>query len=55
MYLLGYALKLTIRVTRPSKVDQEDFISYYPDDHLQEWDVCNLIAEDDRHYNIIVQ
>lgn len=55
MFLLGYALNITIRVVRPSKVHEEDFMTFYPDDHRDEWDVCNLIAEDDRHYNVIIK
>lgn len=54
MCLLGYTLNLTIRVLRPSQAEQQDFISYFPADHGDDWDICNLIAEDDRHYNIIV-
>lgn len=54
MFLLGYALNITLRVMRPSQVGEEDFVTHYPDDHLDDWDICNLIAEDDRHYNIIV-
>nr|XP_039263690.1 ubiquitin thioesterase otulin-like [Styela clava] len=54
MMLLGYTLKVTIRVVRPSQAEQEDFMSYYPDNHKEDWDTCDLIAEDDRHYNIIV-
>lgn len=54
MFLLGFALNITLRVMRPSQVSEEDFVTHYPDGHLEDWDTCNLIAEDDRHYNIIV-
>lgn len=53
MCLLGYALQITVNVLRPSKSDQEDFISFYPDDKIGKWENCYLVAEDDRHYNII--
>nr|CAB3261795.1 uncharacterized protein LOC100177299 [Phallusia mammillata] len=54
MCLLGQALQVTIRVVRPSNVEQEDFVTYYPDHKVNEWDKISLIAEDDRHYNIVV-
>ncbi|XP_078485394.1 uncharacterized protein LOC100177299 [Ciona intestinalis] len=54
MFLLGQALELTVRVVRPSNVDQEDFITHYPDHMVDKWHKINLIAEDDRHYNILV-
>nr|XP_002128617.1 uncharacterized protein LOC100177299 isoform X2 [Ciona intestinalis] len=54
MFLLGQALELTVRVVRPSNVDQEDFITHYPDHMVDKWHKLNLIAEDDRHYNILV-
>uniref|UniRef100_H2YYF2 Uncharacterized protein n=1 Tax=Ciona savignyi TaxID=51511 RepID=H2YYF2_CIOSA len=54
MFLLGQALELTIRVVRPSNVFQEDFITHYPDHMIDKWPKTNLIAEDDRHYNVLV-
>ena len=54
MCLLGQALQLTLRVFRPSQVEQEDFVSHYPDHMLDVWEQVDLIAEDDRHYNIVV-
>jgi len=53
--LLGQALELTIRVIRPSNVEQEDFVTHYPDHMVGNWDKVDLIAEDDRHYNIVVK
>ncbi|XP_033101358.1 uncharacterized protein LOC117104614 isoform X2 [Anneissia japonica] len=52
MCLLGNTLEISIKVMRPLQHSQQDFISMYPD-------VCKtcpsvtLIAEDDRHYNIV--
>ena len=54
MCLLGQALETTIRVCRPRNVEQEDFLTHYPDHMIEQWDCVNLIAEDDRHYNIAV-
>ena len=53
MCLLGQALQVTLRVFRPSSVEQEDFVSHYPDDMKDVWKSVDLIAEDDRHYNIV--
>ncbi|XP_047739860.1 uncharacterized protein LOC108678441 isoform X3 [Hyalella azteca] len=55
MFLLGHSLKATLQVVRPSFYDQEDFICYYPDTKLDEWPQLTLIAEDDRHYNVLVE
>ena len=55
MFLLGHCLEVTIRVARPLNIHQEDFITFYPGDHVDLWDKINLIAEDDRHYNIAIQ
>jgi len=54
MCLLGQALETTIRVCRPRNVEQEDFITHYPDHMIEQWAAVNVIAEDDRHYNIAV-
>lgn len=53
MFLLGHSLEVTIKVARPISVHQQDFVTEYPD-HEESWDKINLIAEDDRHYNIAV-
>lgn len=55
MCLLGQALEITLRVFRPSSVEQEDFVSHYPDHMVEVWDKIDLIAEDDRHYNILAK
>ncbi|CAK8692308.1 unnamed protein product [Clavelina lepadiformis] len=55
MCLLGQALEVTIRVIRPSNVNQEDFITHYPDHMIDRWQKIDLIAEDDRHYNLTVK
>lgn len=58
MCLLGHALGVVIQVIRPSQVDKEDFIAHYPS--LDDVDVSKyphtvtLVAEDDRHYNIVM-
>ncbi|XP_075903541.1 uncharacterized protein LOC142902405 [Nelusetta ayraudi] len=54
MFLLGYALQCTIQVYRLYKADTEEFVTYYPDDHRDEWPCVCLVTEDDRHYNVPV-
>ncbi|KPP76387.1 hypothetical protein Z043_104269, partial [Scleropages formosus] len=52
MFLLGYTLQRTIQVYRLYKVDTEEFVTYYPDDHKEDWPIVCLVTEDDRHYNV---
>uniref|UniRef100_A0A3B3B7C0 Proteoglycan 4-like n=1 Tax=Oryzias melastigma TaxID=30732 RepID=A0A3B3B7C0_ORYME len=52
MFLLGYALQCTIQVFRLYKADTEEFVTYYPDDHKDDWQTVCLVTEDDRHYNV---
>ncbi|XP_047423710.1 uncharacterized protein LOC124995414 [Mugil cephalus] len=54
MFLLGYALQCTIQVYRLYKADTEEFVTYYPDDHKDDWESVCLVTEDDRHYNVPV-
>jgi len=54
MFLLGYALQCTIQVYRLYKADTEEFVTYYPDDHKDDWPCVCLVTEDDRHYNVPV-
>ncbi|XP_041670168.1 flocculation protein FLO11-like [Cheilinus undulatus] len=54
MFLLGYALQCTIQVYRLYKADTEEFVTYYPDDHKDDWPAVCLVTEDDRHYNVPV-
>ncbi|XP_059183115.1 uncharacterized protein LOC131962167 isoform X2 [Centropristis striata] len=54
MFLLGYALQCTIQVYRLYKADTEEFVTYYPDDHKDDWPSLCLVTEDDRHYNVPV-
>ncbi|CAJ1082474.1 protein IWS1 homolog A [Xyrichtys novacula] len=54
MFLLGYALQCTIQVYRLYKADTEEFVTYYPDDHKDDWPSMCLVTEDDRHYNVPV-
>ncbi|XP_030625664.1 treacle protein [Chanos chanos] len=55
MFLLGYALQHTIQTYRLYKAETEEFITYYPDDHQQDWPSVSLVTEDDRHYNVPVR
>ncbi|MBN3294627.1 OTUL thioesterase, partial [Polypterus senegalus] len=55
MFLLGYTLQYTITVYRLYKCETDEFISYYPDDHKEDWPAVCLITEDDRHYNVPVK
>nr|XP_020509464.1 ubiquitin thioesterase otulin [Labrus bergylta] len=54
MFLLGYSLQCTIQVYRLYKADTEEFVTYYPDDHKDDWPSVCLVTEDDRHYNVPV-
>uniref|UniRef100_A0AAV2LA28 Uncharacterized protein n=1 Tax=Knipowitschia caucasica TaxID=637954 RepID=A0AAV2LA28_KNICA len=54
MFLLGYALQCTIQVYRLYKADTEEFVTFYPDDHKEDWPCVCLVTEDDRHYNVPV-
>lgn len=54
MFLLGYALQCTIQVYRLYKADTEEFVTFYPDDHKDQWPCVCLVTEDDRHYNVPV-
>ncbi|XP_056123553.1 OTU deubiquitinase with linear linkage specificity b [Rhinichthys klamathensis goyatoka] len=54
MCLLGHSLQQTIRVVRLYKCDTEEFITYYPNDHREDWPPLCLLTEDDRHYNALV-
>lgn len=54
MFLLGYSLQHTLQAYRLYKTDTEEFITYYPDDHMTEWPCLSLVTEDDRHYNVPV-
>ncbi|XP_078276097.1 ubiquitin thioesterase otulin-like isoform X4 [Rhinoraja longicauda] len=52
MFLLGYSLQVTIRVFRLYKFGTDEFITYYPDNHKDDWPMVTLVTEDDRHYNV---
>ncbi|XP_067857992.1 fap1 adhesin-like [Heptranchias perlo] len=54
MFLLGYSLQLTIRVFRLYKFGTDEFVTFYPDDHKEDWPTVTLVTEDDRHYNVPV-
>ena len=53
MFLLGFSLQATIKVIRPSQFGKEDFVTLYPDDLYEDCPNLALVAEDDRHYNIL--
>lgn len=57
MCLLGYSLGVIIQVFRPSQVTKPDFVANYPyiEDMPPFSRTVSLVAEDDRHYNIIVE
>ncbi|XP_059152732.1 uncharacterized protein LOC131938641 isoform X2 [Physella acuta] len=52
MCLLGYTLGVRIRVLRLAQCGQQDFDCMFPDDVPADWPEVDLIAEDDRHYNV---
>ncbi|XP_038853773.1 ubiquitin thioesterase otulin-like isoform X2 [Salvelinus namaycush] len=54
MFLLGYALQCTIQVYRLYMAHTEEFVTYFPDDHKEDWPCVCLVTEDDRHYNVPV-
>ncbi|XP_062335935.1 uncharacterized protein LOC134035103 isoform X29 [Osmerus eperlanus] len=54
MFLLGYSLQCTIQAYRLYMADTEEFVTYYPDDHKDDWPGVCLVTEDDRHYNVPV-
>ncbi|XP_046405805.1 uncharacterized protein LOC124170851 isoform X2 [Ischnura elegans] len=55
MFLLGYTLGVTLQVVRPSMFGTNEFICCYPDWNVGSWPQVSLIAEDDRHYNVLVK
>ncbi|XP_067654853.1 uncharacterized protein [Haliotis asinina] len=52
MCLLGHSLGVLIQVARLQNVSQEDFLVKFPDTSPENWPTINLLAEDDRHYNV---
>ena len=53
MCLLGHTINITLKVARLAEVDEHDFIVQYPDDTQDAAAEIWLVAEDDRHYNVI--
>lgn len=53
MALLGHTLGVTLRIVRPSLYGKQDYVSVYT--NFLSAPKVNLIAEDDRHYNVIVE
>ncbi|XP_034251657.1 uncharacterized protein LOC117651607 isoform X2 [Thrips palmi] len=63
MFLLGYSLGIRIRVVRPSAFGSQDYVTSYPDPEdigidmsvaLDNAKLVDLLAEDDRHYNVLL-
>ncbi|CAL8313844.1 unnamed protein product [Merluccius merluccius] len=54
MFLLGYTLHCTIQVYHLYLSGTDEFLTYYPDDHRDDWPSVSLVTEDDRHYNVLV-
>lgn len=63
MFLLGYSLGIRIRVVRPSAFGSQDYVTSYPDPEdigvdmsvaLDNARLVDLLAEDDRHYNVLL-
>ncbi|XP_045120342.1 uncharacterized protein LOC123509836 isoform X6 [Portunus trituberculatus] len=55
MFLLGHTLGVTLQVVRPASYGEDDFICYYPDSNIGLWPEVTLVAEDDRHYNVLIK
>ncbi|XP_066982055.1 uncharacterized protein [Macrobrachium rosenbergii] len=55
MFLMGHTLGVTLQVVRPASYGKDDFICYYPDANIGVWPEVTLVAEDDRHYNVLVK
>ncbi|XP_042216421.1 uncharacterized protein LOC121862318 isoform X3 [Homarus americanus] len=55
MFLMGHTLGVTLQVVRPASFGKDDFICYYPDANIGVWPEVTLVAEDDRHYNVLVK
>ncbi|KAE8743884.1 hypothetical protein FOCC_FOCC009515 [Frankliniella occidentalis] len=63
MFLLGYSLGIRIRVVRPSAFGSQDYVCSYPNpedigvdmsEGVDNRRLVDLLAEDDRHYNILI-
>ncbi len=54
MFLLGFTLGVKLEVVRPSRYGQEDYISHYPDEGADSFPKVYLVAEDNRHYNVLL-
>jgi ubiquitin thioesterase otulin len=54
MFLLAYTLGVGIQVVRPSAWGKEDFVTCYKEEGDSQSPLVHLIAEDDRHYNVLL-
>ena len=55
MLLLAATIGVHIQVARPSQHGREDFMTHFPQEGADSWPVVDLVAEDDRHYNALVE
>ena len=53
MMLLGQTLNVVIKVFRLHRVDKDDFTVEFPNDLNNPEGTVKLVAEDDRHYNVL--
>ena len=54
MFLLGHTLGVVLEVVRPSEYGQEDYVTYFPSASDVTKPRLTLVAEDDRHYNVLL-
>lgn len=54
MFLLGHTLSVALKVIRPSAFGTEEFTCYFSESDSVSLPEVVLIAEDDRHYNILL-
>ncbi|XP_063154822.1 inactive ubiquitin thioesterase OTULINL isoform X2 [Candoia aspera] len=54
LFLLGHSLEIKIIVYRLCKINTEDFLETYTEEHQRDWHEVLLLTEDDCHYHIPV-
>ena len=54
MFLLSHTLGVNIKVVRPNAFGTEDFVCNFSRDDGTECPSIALVAEDDRHYNVLL-
>ena len=55
MILMSETLGVQINVARPSQHGKEDFMTRFPQEGGDDYPVVDLVAEDDRHYNVLLE